>query len=73
MKQSNLILALVIPGPDHPGKNLNVFMQPLVDELDDLWRNGVETYDSYRKQNFTLKAALLWTIHDFPAYGLVAC
>uniref|UniRef100_A0A8R7TUQ9 Transposase-associated domain-containing protein n=1 Tax=Triticum urartu TaxID=4572 RepID=A0A8R7TUQ9_TRIUA len=73
MKQSNLILALVIPGLDHPGKNLNIFMQPLVDELDDLWRNGVETYDSYRKQNFTLKAALLWTIHDIPAYGLVAC
>jgi hypothetical protein len=73
MKQSNLILALVIPGPDYPGKTLNVFMQPLIDELDDLWKNGVHTFDSHRKQNFILKAALLWTIHDFPAYGLVAC
>jgi hypothetical protein len=36
MKQNNLILALVIPSPDHPGKNLNVFMQPMIDEIDDL-------------------------------------
>lgn len=73
MKQNNLILALVIPGPDYPGKNLNVFMQPLIDEMDDLWKNGALTYDCHNKKNFTMKATLLWTIHDFPAYSLVAC
>ncbi|KAG8478731.1 hypothetical protein CXB51_028571 [Gossypium anomalum] len=28
----------------------------------------VETYDVLRKENFYLRAALLWTINDFPAY-----
>jgi hypothetical protein len=36
-------------------------MQPLIDELDDLWKNGAYTYDSHQKENFTLKAALLPT------------
>ncbi|XP_042465814.1 uncharacterized protein LOC122048288 [Zingiber officinale] len=26
-------------------------------------------YDAYRRKFFTLKAVLLWTINDFPAYG----
>jgi hypothetical protein len=43
-------------------------MQPLVDELLSLW-NGVETYDAYRKKDFTMQVAYLWSIHDFPAYG----
>ena len=30
---------------------------------------GVEVYDAYLQEVFTLKAILLWTINDFPAYG----
>nr|GEU77939.1 hypothetical protein [Tanacetum cinerariifolium] len=33
---------------------------------------GVEAYDSYKKENFTLCAALLWTINDFPAYSMLS-
>jgi len=28
-----IFLALVVPGPEHPGRKLNILMQPLVDEL----------------------------------------
>jgi hypothetical protein len=66
-------MALVIPGREHPGKNFNVYMQPLIDELVNLWDNGAVTHDCYRKENFTMRAIVLWTIYDFPAYGLVAC
>jgi hypothetical protein len=72
-RKSNIILALIIPGREHPGKNFNVYIQPLIDELKDLWDKGAHTHDSYRKENFTMRAIVLWTIHDFPAYGLVAC
>lgn len=72
-KDDNILLSLVIPGPEHPGKNLNVFMEPLVDELLDLWMNGAVTYNRFLKQNFNMKAAVVWTIHDIPAYGLVSC
>ena len=43
-------------------------MQPLIEELKDLWKNGVETYDISKKQNFQMQAAVMWTINDFPAY-----
>jgi hypothetical protein len=32
---------------------LNMFMEPLIDELQDLW-NGVRTYDSSRKEYFNM-------------------
>ncbi|XP_019230115.1 PREDICTED: uncharacterized protein LOC109211070 [Nicotiana attenuata] len=47
-------------------------MQPLIDELKLLWHQGVETYDISTKQNFRLRAALMWTINDFPAYGMLS-
>jgi len=36
-----------------------------------LWSSGSLTYDISRKQNFVMRAALMWTINDFPAYGMV--
>jgi hypothetical protein len=71
MKYDYMFLCLVIPGPEHPGTRLHVMMQPLIDDLDKLWQ-GVEAYDCYKKQRFTLRAAFLWSIHDFPAYGIFA-
>ncbi|RVX07613.1 hypothetical protein CK203_025127 [Vitis vinifera] len=31
--------------------------------------DGVECYDVHQQEVFTLRAVLLWTINDFPAYG----
>ncbi|GJW23457.1 putative transposase-associated domain-containing protein [Tanacetum coccineum] len=36
MKQSNFILSLLIPGPKAPGNKIDVYMQPLIKELEDL-------------------------------------
>jgi hypothetical protein len=69
MKDEYVFFTLIIPGPDNPGKCLNMFMQPLIDELHDLW-NGVRTYDSSTKAYFNMWVAFLWSIHDFPAYGM---
>lgn len=69
MKQSYLMLSLLIPGPNAPGNDIDVYLQPLIDELNDLWLNGLQTYDASKKQNFQLHAALLWTISDFPGYA----
>ena len=43
---------MMIPGPKNPGKKLDVFRRPLIDELNNLWFAGVETYNVYRKENF---------------------
>ncbi|WMV40449.1 hypothetical protein MTR67_033834 [Solanum verrucosum] len=69
MKQENFILSMLIPGPGSPGDAIDVYLQPLIDELKELWETGVCTFDASIKRNFTLHAALLWTINDFPAYG----
>ncbi|XP_043699950.1 uncharacterized protein LOC122650616 [Telopea speciosissima] len=69
MKAPNMILTLLIPGPKQPGNDIDIYLQPLIDELKTLWDTGVETYDAYKKETFKLRVCLLWTINDFPAYG----
>ncbi|WMV58931.1 hypothetical protein MTR67_052316 [Solanum verrucosum] len=72
MKQSNLLLSLLIPGPKGPAMDIDVYLQPLIDDLKILWGDGTETYDAFMKQNFQLHASLLWTINDFSAYGILS-
>ncbi|XP_043814844.1 uncharacterized protein LOC110601419 [Manihot esculenta] len=72
MKKPYIFLNMVIPGPKSPGKSLDVFLRPLIDELKLLWHEGVWTHDANSNQNFQMKAALLWTISDFPAYGMLS-
>ncbi|KAK1617227.1 hypothetical protein QYE76_022744 [Lolium multiflorum] len=66
MDQSNFMLALLIPGPSSPGKDFDVFMEPLMEELQELWK-GVKSYDANSPDKFDLRAAILWCIHDYPA------
>uniref|UniRef100_A0A2N9G202 DUF4218 domain-containing protein n=1 Tax=Fagus sylvatica TaxID=28930 RepID=A0A2N9G202_FAGSY len=69
MKRSSFMLSLLIPGPSSPGNDIDVYLQPLVEELKELWDVGVETYDVSTKTIFQMHAAVMWTINDFPAYG----
>ncbi|CAL8991583.1 unnamed protein product [Prunus brigantina] len=55
-----------------PGRSIDVYLRPLVDELKDLWTNGVRTYDKATGKMFTLRAAVMWTVNDFPAYAMVS-
>nr|XP_027067486.1 uncharacterized protein LOC113693107 [Coffea arabica] len=72
MKQPNFMLSLLIPGPFAPGNNIDIYLKPLIAELKELWDVGVNTYDASRKENFQLRAALLWTISDFPGYAILS-
>ncbi|GJT90508.1 uncharacterized protein Tco_1079353 [Tanacetum coccineum] len=59
---------LLIPGPKSPGKDMDVYLQPLVKELKTLWKKpGVKTLDVATNTEFSMRAMLLWTISDFPA------
>lgn len=57
---------MIIPGPSGPGNDIDVYLQPLVEELLQLWK-GVDTFDCTTKKKFRLQDALLWTLNDFPA------
>jgi hypothetical protein len=39
----------------------------LVNDLHTLFKDGVDTYDACTKEKFKLRAAVLWTINDYPA------
>ena len=58
MKKEFSIMSLLITGPISPGKDIDVYLQPLVDELKELWEIGVETSDASKGENFQMRAAL---------------
>ncbi|GKB96012.1 hypothetical protein Tco_0982149 [Tanacetum coccineum] len=59
---------LLILGPKSPGKDIDVYLKPLIDDLKDLLAlKGVETIDAATGKTFNMRAMLLWTINDFPA------
>ncbi|XP_042983179.1 uncharacterized protein LOC122312596 [Carya illinoinensis] len=72
MKDQFFMTSLIIPGPKSAGNDIDVYLQPLVDELLEFWEQGVPTYDASTKETFMLHAALMWTINDFPAYGILS-
>jgi len=65
------MMALLIPGPTCPGKDFDLFLEPLIDDLLELW-NGVRTYDAITRKTFKLRAAVLWCIHDYPALSTLS-
>jgi len=67
-----MFLTCIIPGPQNPKDNIDVYLQPLIDYLKTLWNEGVQTYDNSRKENFQMKVTLMWTINDFLTYGMVS-
>ncbi|XP_042988618.1 uncharacterized protein LOC122316149 [Carya illinoinensis] len=48
MKDPYLMMSLLIPGPKAPRNDIDVFLRPLIDELTDLWVEGIHTYDAYK-------------------------
>ncbi|KAL5569490.1 hypothetical protein UlMin_026065 [Ulmus minor] len=68
MKAEYLMLSLLIPAPHSPGKDMVIFLRPLIDELKELWVHGLDTRDAaYENGVFRMRAALLWTVNDFLA------
>ena len=75
-KRFFICLTMIIPGPKSPSEDtIDVYMQPLVQELKKLWV-GVAAVDMseavVENRQFTLRGMLMWTINDFPAYTLIA-
>ncbi|XP_021625026.1 uncharacterized protein LOC110624220 [Manihot esculenta] len=72
MKSEYMFLTVIVPSPNNSKFKIDIFLQPLIEELKQLWNMGVETYDVDKKQNFLMRVALLWTISDFPAYAMLS-
>ncbi|KAL6193972.1 hypothetical protein ACLB2K_035056 [Fragaria x ananassa] len=40
MSQKNLMLSLLIPSPKQPRNDIDMYLEPLIDDLKELWSNG---------------------------------
>jgi hypothetical protein len=74
-KKFFLQLCILISGKDSPSQeNIGVFLRPLLDELQRLWK-GVPAQDFSKpdgERRFKLRGILMWTVSDYPALGLIS-
>ncbi|XP_054820649.1 uncharacterized protein LOC129319574 [Prosopis cineraria] len=68
MKRKYIMLSLLISGSKQPDNDIDVYLEPLIEDLKLLWEIGIEVYDAYKEEIFNLRAMLFSTINDFPAY-----
>jgi hypothetical protein len=66
-KRNFLLLTILIQGPKQPGIDIDVFLEPLMEEMEKFWKHGVEMWDEYKTETFTLKAIIFVTINGYPA------
>jgi hypothetical protein len=66
-KRKYILLTILISGPTQPGVDMDVFLEPLMEDMKILWETGVQILDEYRKDSFTLRAIIFVTINDYPA------
>ena len=66
-KRKYLMLTTLISGPKQAGIDIDVFLEPLMEDMQKLWEDGVRVWDAYRQESFTLKAMIFVTINDNPA------
>jgi len=47
-----MMLSMMISGPRQPGNDIDVYLNPLIDDLKLLLEKGVDVYDSYSQDFF---------------------
>lgn len=62
------MLTILISIPKQPGNDNYVYLEPLIEDLKVLWTEGAVMYDASLEEKFIMRAVLLWTINNFPAY-----
>ncbi|KAL0329072.1 UNVERIFIED_CONTAM: hypothetical protein Sradi_4893900 [Sesamum radiatum] len=66
MSSEYMFLMMVILGHSNMKYLIDVYLEPLIEELLQLWHVGVRTYDHAADWAFIMRAALMWTVNDLP-------
>ncbi|KAL0453388.1 UNVERIFIED_CONTAM: hypothetical protein Slati_1316900 [Sesamum latifolium] len=67
-----MFLTMVIPGPSNLKHLIDVYLESLIEELQNLWHMGVLMCDSARDETFTMRTALMLTVNDLPTYVMAS-
>ena len=65
-KRKYLLLTILISDPKQPGIDIDVFLEPLMQEMEKLWRHGEQMYDVFRKEDFICRAIIFVTTNNYP-------
>ena len=52
-------------GPRQPCNDIDVFLEPLLEDMKMLFEEGVHMWDEYQQEYFTLHAIIFVTINDY--------
>jgi hypothetical protein len=65
-KRKYLMLSILIQGPKQDGIDIDVFLEPFMEDMVKLWNEGVCMWDQYQQEYFTLYGIIFACIHDVP-------
>ena len=51
-KRKYLLLSVLIQGSKHPSIDIDVFLEPLMQEIETLWKEGIDIFDGFARQPF---------------------
>jgi len=71
-KRKYLLLTILISRPTQPGVDMDVFLEPLMEDMQKLWEEDAVMIDASKpvedsSRKFTLRAIIIVTINDYPA------
>ena len=66
-KRKYLLLTILIFSPKQLSIDIDVFLEPLMQEMERLWTHGEPMYDAFRKEDFICRAMIFVTTNDYPA------
>jgi hypothetical protein len=58
------MLSILIQGPKQAIIDIDVFLEPLMEDIVKLWNEWIRVWDQYQHEYFTLKAIIFVCIHD---------
>ena len=59
MQRSYMMMSLLIEGPTGPKHSIDVYLQPLIEDLNIVWGPRKSTWDASMKQYFRMRANLI--------------
>ena len=54
-------------GPQASWHRYRCFLEPLMQEMETLWKEGIDIFDGFARQPFNLRAIIFVTIYDYQA------
>src|SRR6266511_315600 len=66
MKRKYLMLSILTQCLKQPGNDINVLLEPLLEDMAKLWNDRELVWDELKQECFTLRAMIFIAVIDYP-------